>query len=85
LRRYNDKGFNKGLSKVNIKRDGFLKLLEKDFQGNCAKCARALNVNTSTVCRVINGNSKGGIKLLTKLMQYCKSNDISYEDIIFIE
>jgi len=70
---------------MNIKREGFLELLEKNFEGNCAKCARAINVNTSTVCRIINGNSKGGLQVVTKLMQYCKKNGVNYEKVIFFD
>ena len=68
---------------MRVKREGFLTLLENNFQGNCSKCARTLNVAPSTVSRVINGENEGGIKLISKLMEYCKSNDVNSEDIIF--
>lgn len=67
-----------------INKDGFIKLVETNFNGSCNKCAKALNVAPSTIWRVVNGSSNAGIKLLTNLMQYCNSNSLKYEDYIFL-
>lgn len=70
---------------MNINTEAFKKLVEENFQGSCNKCSKALNVAPSTIWRVLHGNNNAGIKLLSNLMQYCNSNNINYEDYIFLE
>ena len=68
-----------------IRQEAFINLIETKFNGNYHECARALNINSSTVWRVAKGSSSAGLKMLTKLMQYCNSNNLNYKEFIFLE
>lgn len=70
---------------MNINPETFSQLLENKFKGSFGKCAKELNVAPSTVWRVIKGNNRAGIKLLTNLMQYCNKNNLNYIDYIFLD
>ncbi|GFP77467.1 XRE family transcriptional regulator [Clostridium fungisolvens] len=70
---------------MNINVNTFQKLIEDNFYGSYNKCAKALNVAPSTICRVVNGNNNAGVKLLSSLMQYCNDNNLRYEDYIFLQ
>lgn len=69
---------------MDINTEAFSKFVQANFNGSCSKCAKALDVAPSTVWRVMKGNSKAGIKLMTNLMQYCNSNKLNYNDYIFL-
>lgn len=69
---------------MNISTEDFIKFVDSNFSGSCYKCAKALNVEPSTVWRVLNGRNSAGIKLLTSIMQYCNSNRLDYNDYIFL-
>lgn len=62
----------------------FKKLIVKEFNNNYNECARALNVDTSTVWRAANGKSKGGIKLIGSLINYCSKKELDYNKYIFL-
>jgi hypothetical protein len=67
---------------INIK--SFKKLIKAKFKNNLHECARALKVNPSTVWRVVNENSNAGTKFLGNLIEYCNSNDLNFNDYIFL-
>lgn len=68
-----------------INRESFTKLVTDNFKDNYHECAKTLNVDVSTVSRVINGNSKGGSKFFGSLMQYCNDNHLNFNEFIFLD
>lgn len=62
--------------------EGIKKFIEEHFSGSRKACAMKLGISQSTVCRIINGNSIGGAKFISKLITYCEKNDISYKSYI---
>lgn len=69
---------------MNVNTENFKKLVDANFEGSLVKCAKALNVDHSTIWRVANGNNNMGIKLLSNLMEYCNKNSLNYSDYIFL-
>ena len=61
-------------------RDGLRRLVEDRFGGNMTTCARAARVSTSTVSRVINGETRMGGRLLRGIMGYIERNELQYSD-----
>lgn len=53
--------------------------IDKNHNGNYKDFAKAVNVNSITVWRILNGKSNAGEKFLTNLMLYCKKHGYSYE------
>lgn len=53
--------------------------IDKNFNGNYKDFAKAININSITVWRILNRKSKAGEKFLTNLMLYCKKYGYSYE------
>lgn len=61
-------------------RDGLRRLVDNEFRGNMTTCARAARVSTSTVSRVINGETRMGGRLLRGIMGYLERNNLQYSD-----
>jgi len=61
-------------------RDALRRLVEERFGGNMTTCARAARVSTSTVSRVINGETRMGGRLLRGIMGYLERNKLQYSD-----
>lgn len=53
--------------------------IDKIHNGNYKDFARAININSITVWRILNKKSNAGEKFLTSLMLYCKKHGYSYE------
>jgi hypothetical protein len=75
----------KGGDDMHVNTERFSKLVETKFSGSCNKCAKELKVAPSTVWRVVKGDSKAGLKLLTNLMQYCNKHNLNYYGFIFLD
>lgn len=60
-------------------KEAIKKLVDEQFDGNFNKCARNLDLAPSTICRVANGNSQAGIKVITNIIKYCNNKNIDYE------
>ena len=80
-----NKMFKKGGGSMYLNTEKFSNLVEARFGGSYTKCADALNLAPSTVWRVVKGDNKAGMKLLTNLIQYCSINNLNYNDYIFLE
>ena len=59
-------------------RENFIKFVKENFNNNHTKCAHALNVNPSTVSRIVNKNNNAGTSFLNKLLSYCNLNDLDF-------
>lgn len=64
---------------MDMSKETFKKFIDDEFAGNHNKCAQGLGLAPSTVCRIVNGSSKPGIKAITNLVKYCKDKNINYE------
>lgn len=74
---------NGGLNlKINI--EELKKLIKDDFQGNYRLLATKLNVNSSTVYRVLTGRSNPGGKFISNFMSLCKDKNYNFENYIFL-
>ncbi|WP_297422692.1 hypothetical protein [Clostridium sp.] len=69
---------------MDMTKEAIKKLIDEQFDGSYNKCARSLDLVPSTVWRIANGNSKAGIKAITKVMEYCNDKDISYEKYVYL-
>ncbi len=67
---------------MNMTKEAIKKLVNEQFDGSYNKCARNLSLAPSTVCRIANGTSKAGIKVITSVMKYCSEKDINYDKYI---
>ena len=53
-----------------------MEILEKDFEGNQAKCAKALGISASYLCNVLkHPDKKPGTALFTGIVIYCKKTN----------
>ncbi len=68
---------------MDMPKEAFKKLINEHFEGNLHECARNLDLAPSTVCRIVNGNGKAGMKAITSVMKYCNEKNINYESYIF--
>lgn len=59
-------------------RDNFIKFVSETFNNNHSKCAKALNVNASTIGRIINNSNNAGTAFLNKLLNYCNTNNLDF-------
>lgn len=58
--------------------------VDEEFNGNYNECARKLDLSPSTIWRAANGTGKAGIKIITKVIEYCNNKGISYRKYISI-
>lgn len=63
---------------MDMSKESFKKFINEQFEGNQNQCARSLDLAPSTVCRIVNGTGKPGIKAITNVMKYCHEKDINY-------
>ena len=72
------------IKKINIQknkdRDSLRRLVQERFGGNMTTCARAARVSTSTVSRVINGETRIGGKLLRGIIGYFQRTNLDCND-----
>lgn len=64
--------------------ENFEKFMEEEFYGNSTQAAKALNLNTSTLTRILSKKRAPGIKFLEAIVDYCRKNGIDYSNIIQI-
>lgn len=69
---------------MNMSKESFKKFIDEEFDGGNNKCARGLDLSPSTVCRIANGASKAGLKVITNVMKYCNENNINYEKYVYL-
>lgn len=67
---------------INVEK--FKNLIINEFDNNLHQCARALDINPSTICRIVNSNSNGGTKFFGNFMNYCKTNGLDFNEFIFL-
>lgn len=67
---------------MNTTQEAIKKLVNEQFDGNYNKCARSLDVSPSTIWRIANGTSGGGIKVITNIIKYCNKKNIKYDKYI---
>lgn len=61
-------------------RDGLRRLVQDRFRGNMTTCARAARVSTSTVSRVVSGETRMGGMLLRGIIGYFEKNNLEYNE-----
>lgn len=59
-------------------------LIESDFEGNYKLFANAINLNSTTVYRVLTGRSNPGQKFIANLMLLCKKKKYDFDKYIFL-
>lgn len=69
---------------VKINDAEFRNLVDICFKGNITQTAKALDLNASTLSRIMAGKSKPGQKVYEAIIEYCKKNNIDYSKIILI-
>ena len=60
------------------------KFVDDYFEGNMSRCASALNVSPSIICRVINGKNKPGLKLISRVIQFCDSKNLKHDQYVIL-
>lgn len=68
---------------MDMPKESLKRFIDEHFEGKHNKCARGLGLAPSTVCRILNGTSKAGIKAITNVVKYCNENNINYDSYIF--
>lgn len=63
---------------------GLRNLMDIKFKGNITQTAKALDLNASTLSRIMADKSKPGQKVFEAIIEYCKKHNIDYSDIISI-
>jgi hypothetical protein len=58
-------------------------LIKEDFQGNYKDFAKAINVNSVTVYRILTNRSNAGEKFISNFMAYCKNKQYEIEQYFF--
>lgn len=61
-------------------RDGLRRLVDDRFIGNMTTCARVMRVSTSTVSRVVSGETRMGGRLLRGIIGYFEKNGLEYSE-----
>ncbi|OOM06794.1 hypothetical protein [Clostridium saccharobutylicum] len=64
---------------MDMPKEALEKFINDHFDGKHNECARGLNLAPSTVCRILSGNNKAGIKVITNVIKYCNEKDINYD------
>lgn len=68
--------------KINISK--LQALIKNDFHGDYRLFADNINVNSTTVYRILTGKSNAGIKFITNFMSLCKNKKYKFDDFIFL-
>lgn len=70
--------------KLNV--EELAKFIQEKFHNNQAYCAEELGVNKSYLNLILNKkiNNDSG-KIIVKLIEYCKRNNIDYDRFIFLD
>lgn len=50
------------------------------FDGSRKRCSKTIKISESTLCKVIRGKSKPGLKLATQIIKFCETNNIDYHN-----
>lgn len=69
---------------MKLNMDNLLKFIDSRFEGNITQTAKALDLNASTLSRLIAGKTKPGKKVYEAIIEYCKKHNIDYLDIVKI-
>lgn len=48
------------------------------------RCAIALNVSPSLICRVVNGKNKPGLKLILSIIKFCDSKNLKHDQYVIL-
>lgn len=67
---------------MDMPKEKFKNFINEQFEGNQNQCARSLCLAPSTVCRIVNGTGKAGMKAITNVIKYCNEKDINYDKYI---
>ncbi|QLY78068.1 hypothetical protein [Clostridium intestinale] len=59
-------------------------VINEDFSGNYKAFATEINVNSTTVYRILTGRSNAGEKFIANFMLFCNSKKYKFEDFIFL-
>lgn len=73
-----------GVSVINIEGERLKKFVDDYFEGNMRRCAITLNMSPSLICRVINGKNKPGLKLISRVIQYCDSKNLKHDQYVML-
>ena len=73
---------DEGGVKMKIKTTEIYKLVGEKFRGNMAAFCRELDIRYTTAWRALTGASKGCVKFIPALAQYCKANGLDIADYI---
>jgi hypothetical protein len=69
---------------MRIEGEKMIMFIEDNFDGNANKCALRLGVSPSTICRVVSGKSKPGLKLISQVIIYCNYKNLELEKYIIL-
>lgn len=58
------------------------KFIEKHFDGNLTKFAKAIDANSSTVSRICRYDAKAGLSFVGKVIEYCAENGLDYSNFL---
>lgn len=59
-------------------------LLNTKFNGNFTKFSKELGLNVAYVYRVLEKDRNCGVKFYSCVIQWCKDNDVDYNQYIFL-
>lgn len=69
--------------KLNVEK--LKELMEKKFDSNYHLFAKALNIDAAHIHRILNDKRGAGVKVISGIMNYCKENNIPFEEYIFFD
>ena len=59
-------------------------LIKERFCNDYRMMAKTIGVDTTTIYRIITKRTNGGTKFFSGLISYCETNELNYEDYIFL-
>lgn len=59
-------------------------LIDTKFQGNQSKFAKAIGVDRTQVCMLLNHKKYAGAKFYGGLLAFCEKEDLNYKDYIIL-
>lgn len=60
-------------------------LIAEKFGGNISAFCKTLQLNYTTVWRVLNSHSDGSVRFLPKFISYCSEHDLELMDYLIVE
>ncbi|MCX7923762.1 MAG: hypothetical protein N3B21_17395 [Clostridia bacterium] len=67
---------------MKVNREKIKQLIDTYCEGNYARFAREVDIDTSHLHRFVNKGIGGGKKVLGGVMRFCKDKNINFEDYI---